>query len=75
MPVRQQACGADRVITFAGEKVYGAGIFGIPLQFRGHGLLGDEDRFANALQIGVVSLPIGKAYMDIIHAQTPGFPV
>ncbi len=75
VPVAQQARGADRVFAFIGEKMHGFVVFGVPLQFRRNRLFGNEDRFADAAQLGIVLLPVGYAYADLIHLQTPNCPV
>ena len=73
LPVGQQARGADRVVALAGEKMHGLDVLIVPFELCGHGLLGDEDRFADAPQIGIVLLPVGEADVDLTHQQTPNF--
>jgi len=73
LAILQQAGGADGVVTLKGQEVHGDVVVGIPLQLWRHVLLGNEHRFADTADVGVVFLPIGQAYFDLIHWQIPGF--
>ena len=72
MAVGQQACGADRVIAFLGEKVHGVGILGVPLQFWRHRLLGDEHAVADTTKLDIVPVPVRDSDGDLTHRQIPG---
>ncbi|MCY1453482.1 hypothetical protein D9M71_704730 [compost metagenome] len=73
--VREQAGSADRVIAFQGQEVQRVLVFRVEFQLRRNVLLGNEHRFTNTADVGVVLMPVGEAHMNLIHWRIPGFLV
>lgn len=70
--VGQQARGADGEVALESQEVHGAVIVGIPLQLGWDRLFGNEYRFTNAPDLGVILLPVCDTYVNLIHRQIPG---
>src|SRR5690606_36986722 len=72
MPIAEQACGAYRVVILKRQEMDGLAVLAVPFQFGGHTLFVDEDRLADASQCGIILVPVGQAYVNFTHRQTPG---